>query len=171
MKEALQNHNFADYFKHYINLVNNEEDVITALELTHKRTNNLLDLVTEDQGNFAYAEGKWSIKELLAHMVDTERIFCNRALRIARYDKTDMPGFDHDAYVPESGANERRLCEICKEFNEVRESTVALFNSFTPEMLERSGTANGNELTVLSIGYIIAGHEIHHTNILDDRYL
>lgn len=171
MKEALKNHNFSDYFNHYISLVNDNLDVITALENTHKNTNELLDLITEEQGNYAYVEGKWSVKELLTHMVDTERIFCNRALRIARNDKTDMPGYDHDAYVPFSGANERKICEIYKEFNIVREGTVALFKSFTPEMLERSGTANGNTFTVLSIGFIIAGHEIHHTNVMEKKYL
>jgi len=149
----------------------NDDDVINALEVAHKRTNELIDLITEEQGNGAYAEGKWTIKELLVHMIDTERIFCNRALRIARNDKTDMPGYEHDAYVSYSGANERRLIDIYKEFNVVRQGTIALFNSFTPEMLERGGTANGNALTVLSIGYIIAGHETHHTNVMDERYL
>lgn len=171
MKEGLDNHNFSDYFKYYTSLVNRNYDVITALEHTHKKTNELLDLVTEEQGDYAYAEGKWTIKELLVHLIDTERIFCNRALRIARNDKTEMPGYDHDAYVPFSGANERRICDICKEFNEVRESTVSLFKSFTPEMLERTGSANGNNLTTLSIGYIISGHEIHHRNVMDEKYL
>jgi len=171
MKEALKNHNFPDYFNHYISLVNDNSDVITALENTHKNTNELLDLITEEQGNYAYADGKWSIKELLTHIVDTERIFCNRALRIARNDKTDMPGYDHDAYVPFSRANERKICEIYKEFNIVREGTIALFKSFTPEMLERSGTANGNIFTVLVIGFIISGHEIHHTNVMEEKYL
>jgi len=171
MSEVLSNHNFSDYFNYYVSLVNDTDDVIYALERSHKKTNELLDLVTEENGNYTYAEGKWSIKELLVHMIDTERIFCNRALRIARNDKTDMPGYDHDTYVKFSGANERRLCEICKEFNEVRESTVSLFKSFTPEMLERSGTANGNSLTVLAVGYVIAGHEMHHLNILEEKYL
>lgn len=171
MNEALVNHNFSDYFNHYVNLVNNNNDVINTLEISHKRTNELLDLITEEQGNYSYAEGKWSIKELLVHLIDTERIFCNRALRIARNDKTNLPGYDHDAYVPESMANERKICEIYKEFDLVRQSTIAMFKSFTPEMLERSGTANGNNLTVLAIGYIIAGHETHHINILEERYL
>lgn len=171
MKEALNNHNFSDYFKYYIGLVNDNNDVITALEQTHKKTNELIDLITEEHGNYAYAEGKWTIKELLVHLIDTERIFCNRALRIARNDKTDMPGYDHDAYVPFSGANERTICDIYKEFNEVRESTISLFKSFTPEMLARSGTANGNALTVLAIGFIMSGHEIHHVKVMEEKYL
>jgi len=171
MRQAIINDNFSDYFNHYISLVSDNSDVISTLENTHKNTNNLLDLITEKQGDFTYADGKWSIKELLAHMIDTERIFCNRALRIARNDKTDMPDYNHDTYAPESGANERRLIDIYKEFNVVREGTIALFNSFTPEMLERSGTANGNPFTVLAIGFIISGHEIHHINVMNEKYL
>lgn len=170
MKEELAKHNFAEYFNNYINLVEGSEDVITALEHTHKKTNEFLDLITEEQGNYVYAEGKWSVKELLVHLIDTERIFCNRALRIARNDKTDLPGYDHDKYVDNSEANERNLCDICKEYNVVRKGTVALFKSFTSTMLEREGTANNNKLTVLAIGFIISGHEIHHVNILEERY-
>ncbi len=171
MKEALATHNFADYFQYYIGMVEDHEDVIGALEHTHKRTNEFLDLITEEQGNYAYDAGKWSIKELLVHLIDMERIFCNRALRIARNDITDLPGYDHDSYVENSAANGRKLCDICKEYNLVRQGTIALFNSFTPEMLEREGTANNNKLTVLAIGFIIAGHEIHHINVLDQKYL
>ena len=171
MVESLVKHNFADYFKYYVNLVNDNENVISALEHTHKQTNDLLDLITEDQGNYAYTEDKWTIKELLVHLIDTERIFCNRALRFARNDKTDLPGYDHDDYVNYSGANERSICEICKEYNVVRHATIAMFKSFTEEMLERQGTANGNELTVLSIGFIISGHETHHVNVMNEKYL
>ena len=171
MNKTLANHNFAEYFNYYISLVSNSPDVNTALEQTHKTTNDLLDLITEEKGNYVYAYGKWTIKELLVHLIDTERIFCNRALRFARNDQTDLPGYNHDEYVPNSGANERTLNDISNEFNIVRQGTIALFNSFTPEMLERKGTANGNNLTVLAIGFVISGHEKHHVNILDERYL
>ena len=171
MNKALTNHNFAEYFNYYISLVDETLDVATALEQTHKKTNLLLTYITESKGNSAYAKGKWTIKELLVHMIDTERIFCNRALRFARNDQTDLPGYDHDNYVPFSGANERALKDITDEFNAVRKATIALFNSFTNQMLERSGTANGNKLTVLAIGYVISGHETHHVNILKERYL
>ncbi|PCI97353.1 MAG: damage-inducible protein DinB [Flavobacteriales bacterium] len=171
MNKTLANHNFAEYFNYYISLVSNSPDVNTALEQTHKTTNDLLDLITEEKGNYVYADGKWTIKELLVHLIDTERIFCNRALRFARNDQTDLPGYNHDEYVPNSGANERKLNDISNEFNIVRQGTIALFNSFTPEMLERKGTANGNNLTVLAIGFVISGHEKHHVNILDERYL
>ena len=171
MKETLINHNFADYFQHYISLVDDRDDVLTALELTHKRTNEFLDMITEEQSNYAYAEGKWTINELLVHLIDTERIFCNRALRFARNDKTDLPGYDHDEYVKFSDCKSRNISDIHKEYNIVRQGTIALFKSFTPDMLAKEGTANGNKLTVLAIGYIIAGHETHHVNVLDEKYL
>ena len=171
MNETLTSHNFSEYFKHYINLVDDNENVISALEHTHQRTNELLDLITEEQGSYAYADGKWTIKELLIHLIDTERIFCNRALRFARNDKTDLPGYDHDEYVKHSGASERSICDICKEYNSVRQGTIALFNSFNPAMLNKEGTANNNNLTVLAIGFIISGHETHHINVLEEKYL
>ena len=116
--------------------MNEKLNVTDALEQTHQKTNELLDLINEDQGNFAYAQEKWTIKELFVHMIDTERIFCNRALRFARNDQTDLPGYEHDDYVPYSGANERSLKEIAEELNIVRQGTIALFKSFTAKMLE-----------------------------------
>ncbi len=171
MSKPIESHNFAEYFNHYINLVKDNDNLIDVLENTHIKTNELLDLITEDQGDYAYNEGKWTIKELLIHLIDTERIFCNRALRFARNDKTDLPGYDHDNYIQFSNAKDRTICDIQKEIDLVRASTIALFDSFSEEMLEREGTANGNKLTVLAIGYIIGGHEAHHINILKERYL
>ena len=171
MSTDIKSHNFAEYFNYYIGLINNGDNVLDVLETTHQKTNTLLDLITEDQGDYAYAEGKWTIKELLIHLIDTERIFCNRALRFARNDKTDLPGYNHDDYVNYSDAKNRTICDIYKEFNLVRANSIALFKTFNNEMLERSGTANGNLLTVLAIGYIIGGHEIHHINVLEETYL
>lgn len=171
MLTDINTHQFAEYFNYYVSLVDKNKDVISVLEDTHNETNTLLDLITENQGNYAYAENKWTIKELLIHLIDTERIFCNRALRFARNDKTNLPGYDHDEYVNFCNAKDRTICDIYKEYNHVRAATIALFKSFSEEMLIREGTANGNKLTVLAIGYIIAGHEKHHINILNERYL
>lgn len=171
MQQSLINHNFATYYQHYINLVNDNSNFIDELEKVHQQTNETLDLITEEKAASAYADGKWTIKELLVHLIDTERIFCTRALCFARNDKTNLPGYDHDNYVTHSAANERSLCDIAKEYDLVRASTIALFKSFTKEMLNREGTANNNPLTVLAIGYIIAGHEIHHINVLKEKYL
>ncbi|MCB9174395.1 MAG: DinB family protein [Flavobacteriales bacterium] len=168
--ESLKEHNFADYFNHYISLVK-EENFLKALKISHKEVKKAMKNITEEQGNFAYAKKKWTIKELLVHIIDTERIFCERALRFARQDKTELPGFDHDLYVLNSGANQRTLKDILKEYKAVRKSTLTLFSNFNEKMLNQSGTANGNKLTVLSIAYIISGHELHHLNILKEKYL
>tara|TARA_R110001592_G_C12811209_1_gene718039 strand:- start:183 stop:695 length:513 start_codon:yes stop_codon:yes gene_type:complete len=166
----IKTHNFAEYFNHYVNLAN-DIDVISGLKNTYKTTKELVSGITDEQANTAYAEGKWTIKELLVHMIDTERIFCDRALRFARNDKQDLPGFDHDEFVLGSEANDRTLKSIMKEYKAIRKSTIALFKNFSPAMLEKSGTANKNELTVLSIGFIITGHETHHRNVLLEKYL
>lgn len=167
--KTLQNHNFAEYFKYYISLVE-EDDLQKALKISYKEVKHLVKSLSEEQGNFAYAKKKWTIKELLVHIMDTERIFCERALRFARKDKTALPGFDHDVFVKNSDANQRTLKDILKEYKTIRKSTLALFESFTPEMLELGGTANGNKITVLSIGYIISGHELHHLNVIKEKY-
>jgi uncharacterized damage-inducible protein DinB len=171
MNTTLDKHNFSEYFLRYTDLVKVYENVVDALEITQKQTNELLNFITEDKGNYSYDEGKWTIKEILVHIIDAERIFCNRALRFARKDKTDLPGFNHEEYVKNSNANERTLCDICKEMDAVREATITLFKNFTPEMLDSKGSASGNSLTVLTIGYLIAGHEKHHLNVLEEKYL
>jgi len=171
MQSTLANHKFATYFQFYIDLVKDNSNHISALESVHQQTNKIINLITEEKGVYAYAEGKWTIKELLVHLIDTERIFCNRALRFARNDQTNLPGYDHDEFVNYSGANERSLDDIKKEFDLVRAATIALFKSFTPEMYKREGMANNNKLTVLAIAYIIAGHETHHINVLKEKYL
>lgn len=167
---AIKDHEFAEYFNHYISLVN-EENFLKALKISHKEVKKVIKNLTEEQGNYAYAKKKWTIKELLVHIIDTERIFCERALRFSRKDKTDLPGFDHDLYVLNSGANNRTLYDILKEYKTVRKSTLSLFKTFSEEMLKQGGTANGNKLTVHAIGYIISGHELHHLNILKEKYL
>jgi hypothetical protein len=167
---TIKDHDFAEYFNNYIRLVT-EEDVHKALKNSYKEVKKVIKNLNEEQGNFAYAEKKWTVKELLVHIIDTERIFCERALRFARQDKTDLPGFDHDLYVLNSGANQRTLNDILKEYKTIRKSTLSLFKTFNEEMLTQGGTANGNKLTVHAIGYIISGHELHHLNILKEKYL
>ncbi len=118
-----------------------------------------------------YAPGKWTIKEVLVHIVDDERIFSYRALRFARGDKTELPGFEQDDYVPLSGANDRLLHDIMAEYAAVREATIALFRGLPQEALLRAGVANGNRASVRALGYHIAGHEAHHVHIIKERYL
>lgn len=110
------------------------------------------------------------MKEVLCHIQDAERIFAYRALRFARNDKTELPGFDEVQYTPESNAHARTLKQLIDELHRLRVTTFDLFNSFTPEMLSRSGKANNNLVSVLNLGYIIAGHELHHLEVLKSRY-
>lgn len=168
--KTLKGHNFAEYFKYYVSLVK-EENIEKSLKDSYGLIKSTIENLDEEKGIYAYGKDKWSIKELLVHIIDTERIFCERALRFARNDKTELPGFDHDEYVKFSNANNRTLKSILKEYKAQRKSTIQLFKNFNDEMLKKSGKANGNELTVLTIAYIISGHELHHLEILKTKYL
>jgi len=170
MKEALKDHNFAEYFKYYIDLVE-DNNLIDAIEKNTTEFQVFFDLLIEDQANYRYAADKWSIKELLVHLIDTERVFCYRALSFARFDKTDLLGFDHDQFVANSDADNRTLCDISKEFFAVRNATLHLFKNLTPKMLQQEGSANGNNITTSAVGYLIVGHAKHHINIIEERYL
>ncbi len=161
---------YNSYYEQYIQHLK-EEDVMTAFIEGLEDVNELMASLTEDQLRSAYAEGKWTIKEVLQHLMDTERIFCNRALRIARNDKTELPGFDQDAYVPFSEATERNSMELLQEYNSIRQATITLFKSFTEKMTTRTGTASNNTVSVRALAYIIAGHEKHHLNVIKERYL
>jgi hypothetical protein len=123
------------------------------------------------RGDHRYAPGKWSVKEVLLHVVDSERIFAYRALRFARKDATPLPGYDENEYAPASGADGRSLASLLKEHDAVRAATATLFEGFTAEMVARSGTANNDRISVSSIGWTIAGHAEHHVRILRERYL
>ena len=120
---------------------------------------------------FRYAEGKWTIKEILMHIVDDERVYAYRALRFARNDKTELPGFEQDDYARYSGANERSVGDILEEFATVRCATVSLFQGFDSAALVRSGIADGQVMSVRAAAYHIAGHELRHLNIVKERYL
>jgi hypothetical protein len=158
------------FYKVYIDNVK-DLDVMEALRQSSKTTLALVRSIPEAKGEHRYAEGKWSIKESLNHMNDVERVMGYRALRFARNDKTDLPGFEENNYAPEANAHARTIQQLANELERLRLSTIDLFTSFTPEMLERFGTANKNKLMVLNLGYIIAGHETHHRKILAERYL
>ena len=159
-----------DFYKGYVQLVK-DFDVIEALTKSSAHTLELIRSIPETQGEYRYAEGKWSIKELINHMMDAERIMSYRALRFARNDKTALHGFEENDYAPEANAHARTLWQLSNEMERLRATTLDLFNSLTPVMLERNGTANHNSFSVLTMGYIIAGHESHHRKILQERYL
>jgi len=126
--------------------------------------------LSETQALHRYAPGKWSVKEVVGHMCDGERVFSYRALRCARADQTPMPGFDENAWAPESAADRRPLGEILDELSLVRAATVALFKSLEPEMLARRGIANEQVISVRALAWIMAGHTTHHQTVLRERY-
>ncbi|MCR9263153.1 MAG: DinB family protein [Flavobacteriaceae bacterium] len=131
----------------------------------------LLDETPKEKLEYAYAEGKWTLAEVLLHIIDAERVFQYRALRFARNDKTPLPGFDQDVYVPHSNASKRTMEDIKKEYMAVRQSTILLFNSFDDEALQRLGVSSGSPLSVRATGFIISGHQVHHLKIIRERYL
>ena len=158
------------FYQGYVDLVE-EDNLIQALIVNGNESLERFRSIPEQSGNYAYANGKWTIKEVLAHIIDAERVFAYRALRFARNDKTELPGYEENDYTPESNAGSRKLYKICEEFANLRASTIDLFGSFDEEMLSRSGIASGGEMSVAALGYIIVGHELHHNKILLERYL
>jgi hypothetical protein len=161
---------YPGYFQKYIDLVP-ETDLSLAFTNQTEGIEVFLQTVSEEKSMYAYAEGKWNIKELLQHIIDTERIFNYRALCFARGEKQNLPGFEENDYAANSYANRRSWDSLVKEFLVVRKDTTLLFNSFTKEALERVGSANNNSASTLSFGFITLGHYYHHKNVLIERYL
>ena len=161
---------YAEYYGKYVSLVP-ETDIVAALTEEGARTVELLRGLTELQGNYAYGEGKWSIKELVGHMNDTERIFSYRLLRFAREDTTALEGFDQDPYVASANFNGLTLTAITDEFAAIRQSTLCLLKNLDAAAWARQGVASDNPVSVRALAYIIAGHERHHVAILKARYL
>jgi uncharacterized damage-inducible protein DinB len=158
------------YFHHYINLVS-EEDLMAALSESAKVTTSIIQRVPEARADFRYAEGKWSIKEVLQHIIDSERIFAYRALRFSRRDATPLSGFDESHYVPNANTKERTIKNILEEYQTVRASSIALYQYMNDEMLDFKALANGVENSARSMGWMIAGHNLHHLNVIKERYL
>jgi uncharacterized damage-inducible protein DinB len=162
---------YAPYTIMYIGLLPDDGLVLKHLEDNLHATTDFIRALPEEKLAYRYAEGKWTIKEILAHLIDDERIYTYRALRYARNDETELPGFEQDAYALESGANERSVDDLLEEFAAVRRSTIALFNSFEDHVMTRAGVASGNVMSVRAAAYHIAGHELRHLNIIKERYL
>jgi uncharacterized damage-inducible protein DinB len=162
---------YAPYAIMYIGLLPGDGLVLKHLEDNLKSTQDFILSLPEEKLEHRYLEGKWTVKEILAHIVDDERIYAYRALRFARNDKTELPGFEQDDYAIHSGANERDIKEILKEFATVRHATISLFEGLDDEALLRAGMADGKIMSVRAAAYHIAGHELHHINIIRKHYL
>ena len=166
----LDENEYNPHYKHYILELGN----VDLFEILKVSSNELLETVkdlSEEKMVFRYDEGKWSIKELLQHIIDTERIMSYRALRFSRNDATELQGFDENWYVDNSNGNDRNSIDLVEEFTCTRRASISLFKSFTDEMLLLSGTANESDITVRALGFIIAGHQMHHLKIIKERYL
>jgi uncharacterized damage-inducible protein DinB len=161
---------YAPYYGKYISLVP-ERDVLVSLAQQLDETLALLASISEAQADYRYAPDKWSIKQLLGHLIDTERIFGYRALRFARNDDTPLSGFEQDEYVSHASFDEYALADLASEFEHVRRSNLLLFKHLSAEAWGRTGKASDSEVSVRALAYIIAGHELHHVEILRNRYL
>jgi hypothetical protein len=161
---------YGPFYGNYIKGVPSQ-DLIQVLMDQKDNMARLLSKITEDQARKRYAPEKWSIKEVVGHISDTERIMMYRALRIARGDETPLPGFEQDDFIRQAGFDLRPLEELISEFKTVREATLSLFQGLDNQSLQRRGTANSATVSVLALAYIIGGHERHHLNILRERYL
>ncbi len=161
---------FKPFTAAYINQIK-EPISVNDYPVLFSEMKSFLQSIPDHKLEYRYAEGKWTIKESLVHMIDTERIFSYRALRIARNDTTPLPGFDQDVYVPHSNANARTLTNILEEWEAVRQSSYFLFASFNDAAWNRVGTSSEHRFGVKAFFYIIAGHAQHHINIIRERYL
>ena len=160
---------YLPYYGKYISLVAGG-DILTSLQEQINQTAKIFTAVSEEQGDYRYAPGKWSVKEVLGHLIDTERIMAYRALRIARNDRIPMEGFEQDDYVRHGPFGHCRLPDLVEEYACVRQASVCLFRSLDQGSWLRRGVANKAEITVRALAYIIAGHELHHRKILKEQY-
>ena len=161
---------YLPYYDRYVSLIA-DGDIIAALGAQLEETLALLSGIPESRAGFRYASGKWSMKELIGHMIDSERIFAYRALRFARNDRTPLPGFEQDDYIRNASFDNTSLADLAAEFESVRRSTLYLFKHLDGEAWTRRGLANDSEASVRALAYIIAGHELHHREILRTRYV
>jgi uncharacterized damage-inducible protein DinB len=162
---------YAPYFEQYIKLVYSEDSsILESLKSAQKEFESLLRNVPKEKHGFSYAEGKWTLKEVIQHVIDTERIFCYRALCFARNDKTSLPGYDQDIFVENDNANDRNYYDLLEEMEVLRKSTIQLYKSFSKEALLRTGVASKEKMSVRALGYLFSGHQIHHLNVVKERY-
>ena len=166
---ALKENEFSPYFGRYINQAP-DLTISEGLELGKNEVIAAFKSLPEEKHEYRYAPGKWTLKEMLVHMIDTERIFAYRALRIARGDKQALAGYDQDDYVLPSKANDRSMENILMDYSISKANTQALFHSFDGEMLTQIGTASGGHLSCRAAGFIIIGHELHHLKVMNERY-
>lgn len=160
---------YAPFYQPYIGKVSGD-DLHTLLSQYSRTTLAFWQAIPDDKADYAYAPGKWTVKQVLNHLCDAERIFAYRALRIARGDETPLPGFDENDYADAAKVNHRTLKDLVHEFQSIRAATLSLFNSFGEQELRRVGNTNGATVSVNAVGFILVGHALHHEEVLRERY-
>jgi hypothetical protein len=161
---------YAPEFARYVACIAEEEDILAVLTRQHDEALARFGRIPAPRGDYRYASGKWSVKEIVGHLSDTERVFAYRALRIGRGDSTPLPGYDDQAYVPEQRAADRPLTNLVEEWGAVRQATLALLRNLPPAAWARTGIAGDHPASVRAISYVIAGHVRHHLEVLEARY-
>lgn len=167
----LQNTEYASFYTGYIQAVSNEYNLVEELEISVHQLIKFVQNIPMDKFDYCYAEGKWTIKDILLHLIDAERIFAYRALRFARKDKTPLASFDENIYVDVAYANKRSIQDLLTELAVVRQATLSLFKSFSEEDLMQVGTASNHPMSVRALGFVIIGHQNHHQRVFEERYL
>lgn len=161
---------YAYFYETYVSIVD-EIDIVSAMQKQADELKDLFTNISDEQGLFAYEEGKWTIKELLGHLIDGERVFAYRAFRFARKDKTPLAGFDQNPYIENADYNSNSIIDLLDELVLLRKSNALFFKNLPESAWDNVGIASDNEITVRALAYICVGHIRHHTNILKERYL
>ncbi|SCY06690.1 DinB family protein [Flavobacterium caeni] len=161
---------YAPYYKNYIDRAG-EVELLDELEISVHRLIRFVREIPMDKFDYRYAPGKWTIKDILQHLIDSERIFAYRALRFARKDQTPLPSFEEDDYAREAHGSQRSIQDLLTELAVVRQATIALFKTFDDQTMGRIGTASGNPMSVRALGFVIIGHQNHHQQVFTERYL
>lgn len=161
---------FAHFYSTYVGLID-KTNIINSLNEQMHEVFTLVNSVSGEKAYYSYAPGKWTLKEVIGHIIETERVFSYRALAISRSDGAELPGMDQDDYMENNNYNKRSLANLSNEYLAVRVSTIHLLNSMTKEMIGKKGIASGTEVSVRALAFIIAGHNRHHLDIIKERYL
>ncbi|MFY7730430.1 MAG: DinB family protein [Flavobacterium sp.] len=167
----IQPSEYAPYQEAYIKLVSDEWSLTEEMEVSLHNFIHFVREIPMDKYDYRYAEGKWTIKDIIQHLIDCERIFAYRALRIGRGDSTPLPGFEENDYALSAQADRRSLQDLLNEFSMVRHANILMFKSFTKDDLMRTGSASGYTISVRAFGFLIIGHQLHHINVFKERYL
>lgn len=171
MKNALRPQEYPVFYKPYIAVLEENVSLLDLLEQSLERFEQILYEVSEEKQEFRYDTGKWTIKELVQHMIDAERVFVYRSLRYSRQDQRDLPGFDENKYVSNYDINKRSYHTLLDEFCLIRRATILMFKDFDKSYLDMIGTSENNSISVRALGFICSGHIMHHLNIIEERYL